>query len=198
MSNSFVSASLFALYLGISFGAAAVDHSAEARKTKAHSPTSAGIKSQEALSNRQILKKYWSAHTKFRVTDVKGDQSGNFCGYRNGEIVQMGVDEKGALVVNVADPEKLFTSVGGVSIYMESIDQNEGVDTLYDKRFKTSVTPTRITHEAANKNFNIIRKFGSSFVLDRREDGSILVKVDRKNAQGGGTFKSTCVLVPVP
>jgi hypothetical protein len=50
------------------------------------------------------------------VTDVKGDQSGNFCGYRNGEIVQMGVDKKGALVVNVADPEKLFTSVGGLKI----------------------------------------------------------------------------------
>ncbi len=72
------------------------------------------------------------------------------------------------------------------------------MNTLYDKRFKTSVTPTRITHESANKNFNIIRKFGSDFVLDRREDGSILVKVNRKNAQGGGTSKSTCVLVPVP
>ncbi len=58
MRNSFVPTSLFALCLGISFGAAAVDHSAGSKKTGAHNSTSSGIKSKETLSNRQILKKY--------------------------------------------------------------------------------------------------------------------------------------------
>jgi len=175
--------------------------------------SSRGSLGPELESAREILHKDWPLGKRFRVVDASGDE-GTFCSFQKNHIVSMSLDSESNLNVDPVDPSQAVVPVygeegqvgtfSGTTLYMRKVTRKHVPrDTDWDTRdytLNSTVTSDKIVNEIANKNFGVIRKWGTKTILKKNADGSISVSVNRKLATlgDGSPLKATCRLVPLP